>query len=61
MGPLPRSAVGMVGVWWTTQRLLGDRSRGQNEPGTLEAHPRPRAHYPSRTLPQVMVYPVCHA
>ena len=38
-----------------------DQPGGQNEPDTLEAHPRPRVHCPSRTLPQVMVHPVCHA
>ena len=50
MGPPPRSTVGVVGEWWTAQRLLGDQPRGQNEPNTLEAHPRPRVHCPSRTL-----------
>ena len=38
-----------------------DRPGGQKEPDTLEAHSRPRVHCPSRTLPQVMVHPVCHA
>ena len=61
MGPPPRSAVGVVGEWRTAQRLPRDRPRGQNELDTLEAHPRPRVHCPSRTLPQVMVHPVCHA
>ena len=51
MGPPPRSAVGVVGESWMTQRLPGDRPRGQNEPDTLEVHPRPRAHCLSRTLP----------
>ena len=61
MGLLPRSVVGVVGEWMTAQRLPGDQSGCQNEPDTLEAHPRPRVHCPSRTLPQVVVHPVCHA
>ena len=61
MGPPPRSAVGVVGEWWTTQRLPGDRLGGQNEPDTPEAHPRLRVHCLSRTLPQVVVHPVYHA
>ena len=60
MGPPLRSAVGVVNEWWTAQRLPGDRPRGQNKPDTLEVHPHPRAHCPSRTLPQVVVHPVCH-
>ena len=61
MGPPPRSAVGEVSEWRTTQRLPGDRSGSQIEPDTLEADPRPRAHCPSRILPQVVVHPACHA
>ena len=45
----------------TAQLLPGDRPGVQNELGTLEAHSRPRVHCPSRTLPQVVVHPVCHA
>ena len=56
-----RSTVGVVGEWRTAQRHPGDRPGGLSEPDTLEAHPRPRVHCPSRTLPQVMVHPVCHA
>ena len=61
MGAPQRLAEGVVGEWWTAQCLPGDRPGGQNEPDTLEAHPYPRVHCPSRTLPQVMVHPVCHA
>ena len=61
MGPPLRSDVGVVGEWMTTQHPPGGRPGGQNEPDTLEAPPRPRAHCPSRTLPQVMVHPVYHA
>ena len=53
--------MGMVGEWRTAQRLPEDRPGAQNEPDTLEAHPRPRVHCPSRTLPQVVVHSVCHA
>ena len=60
-GSPPRSAVGVVGEWWTAQCFPGDRPGGQNEPNTLEAHPRPRVHCLSRILPQVMVHPVYHA
>ena len=51
----------MVGEWRTAHRHPGDRPGGQSEPDTREAHPRPRIHCPSRTLPQVVVHPVCHA
>ena len=61
MGLPLRSAVGVLSEWMIAQRLPGDRLGGQTEPNTLEAHPRPRAHCPSRTLPQVVVHPVCHA
>ena len=61
MGTPPRSVVGVVGEWRTAQRHPGDRPGGQSEPDTLEAHPRLRVHCPSRTLPQVVVHPVCHA
>ena len=62
MGPLPRSAVMMlVGEWRTTRHHPGDRLGVQNVPDTRGAHPRPRVHCPSRTSPQVMVHPVCHA
>ena len=61
MGPPPRSTVGVVGVWRTAQRHPGDGPGGLSESDTLEAHPRPRVHCPIRTLPQVMVHPVCHA
>ena len=50
-----------VGEWRTTQRHPGDRPGGQSELDTHEAHPRPRVHFLSRTLPHVMVHPVCHA
>ena len=50
MGPPPRSAVGVVGEWRTTQRRHADRQGGQSKPNTLEAHPRMRVHCP-----------VCHA
>ena len=60
MGPPPRSAVGVEGEWRTAERHPGDRTGGQSEPDTLEAHPRPRVHCPSRTLPQVVVHPICH-
>ena len=53
--------MGVVGKWWTAQRLLGDRPRGQNNPDTLGAHPRLRAHCLSHTLPQVVVHPIFHA
>ena len=53
--------MGVVDEWRTAQRHPGDRSGGQSKPDTLEAHPRPRVHYPSRTLPQVVVHLVCHA
>ena len=55
------AVVEVVGEWRTAQRHSMDRSGGQNEPDTREAHPRPRVHCPSRTLPQVVVHPVCHA
>ena len=62
MGPPPRSAVvGVVGEWRTARRHSGDRSGVQNELDTRGAHPRLRAHYPSRMSPQVVVHPVCHA
>ena len=61
MEPPPRLARGVVSELMTAQCLLGYRSGGQTEPDTLEAHPRQRAHYPNRTLPQVMVHLVCHA
>ena len=61
MGPPLRLAVGVVGEWRTAQRHPGDLPGGQNEPDTLEAHPCPRVHCPSRTLPQVVGHPVCHA
>ena len=51
----------VVGKWRTAQRHLGDHSGGQSDPDTSEAHPHPRVHCPSRTLPQVVVHPVCHA
>ena len=60
MGPPPRSVVGVVGEWRTAQRHPRDRPGGQNESDTLEAHSCPRVHCPSRTLSQVVVYPVCH-
>ena len=52
MGPPSRSAVGVVGEWRIAQRLPGDRPRGQNKLDTLKAHPHPRVHCPSRTLPR---------
>ena len=61
MGQPPRSAVEVVGEWMTAQRPPRGQLGGQNEPDTLEAHPRPRAHCPSRILPQVVVHPVYHA
>ena len=61
MGPPPRSALAEVGEWMTAYRHPGDHSGVQNEPDTREAHPRPRVHCPSRTLPQVVVHSVCHA
>ena len=61
MGPPPRSAARVVGEWMTVQRPPGGRPGGQNEPDTLEAPPRSRDHFPSRTLPHVVVHPVCHA
>ena len=62
MGPHLTSVVmGVVGEWRTTRRHPEDSSGVQNEPDTRGAPPRPRAHYPSRTSPQVMVHPVCHA
>ena len=61
MGPPPRPAVGVVGEWRTAQCFPRDRPGGQNKPDTLEAHPRPRVHCPSRTFSQVVVHPVCHA
>ena len=61
MGPPLRPVVGVVGEWRTAQRLPGDGPGGQNEPDTLEAHPRPSFHCPSRTFPLVVVQPVCHA
>ena len=51
----------VVDEWMTAQHPPGGRSGSQNEPDTLEAHPHPRAHCPSSTLPQVMVHPVYHA
>ena len=61
MGPLPRSAATIASEWRTTQRHPGDCLRVQNETVTREADPRPRVHCPSRTFPQVVVHPVCHA
>ena len=61
MGPPQRPAVAGVGEWRTAQRHPRDRPGGQNKPGNLEAQPRPRVHYLSRTLPQVVVHSVCHA
>ena len=62
MGPLPRSAVMVVvGELGTSQRHPRDCLGVQNEPDTRGAHPRPRAHCPSHTPPQVMVHPICHA
>ena len=53
--------MGVVGEWRTAQCHSGDRPGGQSKLDTLESHPRPRVHCPSRTLPQVMVHPVFHA
>ena len=61
MGPPPRSAVGVVGEWMIAKRHPKDRPRGQSEPDNLKAHPRLRVHCSSRTLPQVVVHPICHA
>ena len=61
MGPPPRLVVAEVGEWMTAHRHPRDRPKVQTEPDTREAHPRLRVHYPSRTLPQVVVHPVCHA
>ena len=59
--PLRSVVVGVVGEWRTARRHPGDRSGIQNEPDTRGAHPRPRAHCPSRMSPQVVVHPVCPA
>ena len=52
--------VGVVDEWRTTQCHPGDHPGVQNEPDTRGAPPRPRAHGPSHTSPQVVVHPVCH-
>ena len=51
----------MVGEWRTVRHHPEDRPRVQNEPDTRGDPPRPRAHCPSRTSPQGVVHPVCHA
>ena len=61
MGTPLRSVVVVVGEWRTAHRHPRDRSKGQSDPDTLEVHPRPRVHCPSRTLPQVVVHLVCYA
>ena len=62
MEPPLRSAVVEVGAEWrTAQCHPGDRPGVQNELDTHEAPPRPRAHGPSHTSPQVVVHSVCHA
>ena len=53
--------VGVVDEWRTAQCHPRDRLGVQNKPDTHGAPPRPRAHGPSHTSPQVMVHPVCHA
>ena len=53
--------MGVEGEWRTSQRHHRDHSGGQSEPDTREAHPRSRVHCSSRTLPQVVEHPVCHA
>ena len=61
MRPPSRSVVVVGDDWLKAQRLPGDRSGGQNTPDIIEAHPCPRVHCPSRTLPQVVVHPIYHA
>ena len=63
MRPPPQrpAVVVVVGEWRTSQRHPGDRLGVQNDPDTSGAHPRPRAHCPSCTSPQVVVHPFCHA
>ena len=59
--PLRSAVVGVVEEWRTAQCHPRDRLGVQNGPDNHGAHPRPRAHCPSRMSPQVVVHPACHA
>ena len=53
--------VEVVGECRTAQCHHGDRPRVQNGPDSRGGPPRPWAHGPSHTSPQVVVHPVCLA
>ena len=59
--PLGSVVVVVVGEWRTARRHPRDRPEVQKESDTRGAHPRLRAHCPSRMSPQVVVHSVCHA